>query len=163
MFVSKTKRIFKYCNIIGTLVFPYVCGYACGNMHVWVCVCACAYIMCCDTSNVVVECWSASMLNGTQLLSLCVVTLLQLCNGVLAIPGKHVPRSHHVACAGFFFELIVLSPAVFLRCALLGKHECVMCGHCMVLCMDAWGHTHTHTHTHTHMHHTGAHEHYAIV
>ena len=56
--------------------------------------------MCCDTSNVVVECWSGSMLNGTQLLSLCVVTLLQLCNGVLAISGKHVPRCAFLTSCG---------------------------------------------------------------
>ena len=63
-------------------------------------VCACAYIMCCDNSNVVVEYWSGSMLNGTQLLPLCVVTLLRLCNGVLAIYGKHVPRCAFLTSCG---------------------------------------------------------------
>ena len=70
------------------------------RLSVCVCVCARAYIICCETSNVVVEFWSGSMLNGTQLLSLCVVTLLQLCNGVLAIPGKDVPRCAFLTSCG---------------------------------------------------------------
>ena len=51
------------------------------------------------------------------------------------------------------FELIVLSPTVFLRCALLGKHDCAMwpLQGFVYGCLDTHTDTHTHTHTHTHM------------
>ena len=109
-------------------VFDSVC------IFVWICVCeyaclgVCAHTcMCCDTSSVVVDYWSCSILIGTQLLSLSMELRSHCSNCTMGTwkVGTMQCISHIMWHVQPSFELIVLSPTVFLRYALLGKHDCV--------------------------------------
>ena len=98
-----------------------VCVRAC----VRTCVRSC---MCCDRVFLLV--WLNSQWHPVTIAKHgALLTLLQLYNGDLAIPGKYVDTkrciSHIMWHVQPSFELIILSLTIFLRCALLGKHDCV--------------------------------------
>ena len=117
-----------------------------------VCVCVCVRTcMCCDSGF----CWSYSILSGTQLLLLSmgfthIAPIVQWGpSNTWKVDTKRC-ISHIMWHVQPSFELMVLSLTVFLRCALLGKHDCVtrllqafvntcVCVHCVYVYLCAAG------------------------